>query len=120
MGPGAEAAHDRAVHRPDEPVVARRRVAVAHAGADLRLQRVVLRLELGLAGADALEDLLLLLFGRRHLLPFAVGLGAELGDLIALASRPGFGVPRLRLLSLEVVLGVGELVLELALPLELA
>ena len=46
----AERAGDGAVHGPAEPVVPGRRVAAAHAGRDLRLDRVVLRLEIGLAG----------------------------------------------------------------------
>jgi hypothetical protein len=83
------------------------------------LDCVVLRLEVGLAGADALDDLLLLLLGRRHLVALAVGLSPELADLIPLLGGNALGLLRLRLLLAEIVLGVVELVLEAALPLEL-
>src|SRR4029453_9873344 len=119
MGAGAEATPDGAVHGPDEPVVPRRRVAAADAGCDLRLDCVVLRLEVGLAGADALDDLLLLLLGRRHLGALAVGLSPGRAALIPLLGGNPLGLLRLRLLLAEIVLGVVELVLEAALPLEL-
>ena len=114
----AERAGDGTVHGPAEPVVPGRRVPAAHAGRDLRLDRVVLRLEVGLAGTDALDGLLLLLLGRRHLVPLAVGLGPELCDVIPLLGCDAFGVLRLRLLLAEVALGVVELDLEAALALD--
>ena len=76
--------------------------------------RVVLRLEVGLAGTEALDGLLLLLLGRRHLVPLAVGLSTELRDVIPLVGRDPLGVLRLRLLLAEVALGVVELDLEAA------
>src|SRR2546430_13585632 len=109
-----ERARDPAVHGPDNPVVPGRRVATAHTRRDLCLQRVVLRLEVGLAGTDALDGLLLLLLGLGRLVPLGVGLGPELCDLIPLLGRDPLGVLRLRLLLAEVALGIVELDLEAA------
>src|SRR6266700_2433214 len=95
MRSGTERARDPAVHGPDEPVVPGRRVATAHTRRDLCLHRVVLRLEVGLAGTDALDGLLLLLLGCH-----------------------AFGVLGLRLLLAQVALGVVELDLEAALALD--
>src|SRR6266700_3800718 len=109
MRSGTERARDPAVHGPDEPVVPGRRVATAHARRDLCLERVVLRLEVGLAGTDALDGLLLLLLGLCRLVPLGVGLGPELCDPIPLVGCHAFGVLGLRLLLAEVALGVVEL-----------
>jgi len=101
-------------------VVPRRRVAAADAGGDLRLQRVVLRLELGLAGPDALDNRLLLRLDVGDLLPLAVGFGAELCSVVSLTGGGVLRLLGLRLFLPEIVLGVVELVLEAALALELA